>query len=1151
MSSNARPFRSRVGVIAIAALLIAAALAVWWWRRGAAIPAPGTQAYEQVSTTFYRGLAALQVGLLENAMQDFTQTTTLVPAEPAGWANLGVARMRLGELDAAAEPIGRALSLAPDNADMALLAARMEIARGQLDEGLAHLRRAVELDPRGLRAQFALAEELERTGTSEADAEALRILDTLQGLVPVNLAVLLERARVAAKRADAARLGDSVSRLGAAAPSWPPVAVEQYEALRQAAAAGDFKQAARRTALLRNVLSRVPAYSADVSAVRTPAEVVAEPFDRFLVLAQPTSSPAPADRTLTFSMDTLDAAPAATALAVSLDTDAQPAVFAADASTIRRLDGPRGAWPFPGGTGASPPGPNGLLALDWNNDFKTDLIAVGAGGVRLLVQDAGGFEDRTASASSGSRLSCDCVGAWAADVEMDGDLDVVLGVRGGATSILRNNGDGTWAPQQTFAGVTDVRGFAWADVDADADPDALFLDGRGTVRMLRNRQAGQFAEVPLPAPWRNLSAMTVADVNADGVLDVVVTSAEAGIRRASMRPDGTWDEQGLVDASTGARAGDGSRQVALFAADLDNNGALDLVRAGVDTRIWLADESHRLMELTDPIAATVTSIADLDDDGRLDLVATAGGAVRLQSRGDSAYHWKQIRVRAQPTAGDQRVNSFGVGGEIEVRAGLLRQKQVLTGSPAHFGLGARTSIDVARILWPNGVPQAEFGAAVDDAIVAEQRLKGSCPWVFAHDGTGVRFVTDFLWRSPLGLRINAQDTAGVSQTEDWVRISGDQLAPRDGVYDIRITAELWETHFFDHVSLMVVDHPEGTDIFVDERFSTQPVSFAVRAFRDLRPVTRATDAQGRDVTELVAHADGRHLATFERGRYQGIAREHTVEFEPGARAVGTPLTLVARGWVYPTDSSINVAVGQGQHDRPRGLALEALDDRGRWLTIDADLGFPAGKNKTMLIDLSGAPHARRFRLRTNLEVYWDSLATAVPASADVRTARLQAGRAELRYRGFSKTESPRGDAPETPAYAPIAATGQRWRDLVGYHTRFGDVRELLAGVDDRYVIMNAGDEMRLQFPAAAAAGEGWRRDFVLIGDGWEKDGDYNTEFSQTVLPLPAHGASPYARPPTLELEDDPVYRRHRADWERYHTRYVTPRAFTRGLSVDR
>ena len=91
----------------------------------------------------------------------------------------------------------------------------------------------------------------------------------------------------------------------------------------------------------------------------------------------------------------------------------------------------------------------------------------------------------------------------------------------------------------------------------------------------------------------------------------------------------------------------------------------------------------------------------------------------------------------------------------------------------------------------------------------------------------------------------------------------------------------------------------------------------------------------------------------------------------------------------------------------------------------------------------------------------------------------------------------------------MVSTSQRWRDLTGYHTRFGDVRELIDRVDDRYVIMNAGDEMRLQFAEAAPPAAGWRRDFVLIGDGWEKDGDYNTGFSQTVLPLPSHDRPAY------------------------------------------
>jgi hypothetical protein len=96
--------------------------------------------------------------------------------------------------------------------------------------------------------------------------------------------------------------------------------------------------------------------------------------------------------------------------------------------------------------------------------------------------------------------------------------------------------------------------------------------------------------------------------------------------------------------------------------------------------------------------------------------------------------------------------------------------------------------------------------------------------------------------------------------------------------------------------------------------------------------------------------------------------------------------------------------------------------------------------------------------------------------------------------------------------------------------------------------MNAGDELRLAFPASAPPPAGWTRDFVFISDGWEKDGDFNTGFSKTVLPLPRHDDSRYAgstRP--LELEDDAAYRRHPDDWQQYHTRFVAPDRYLRGL----
>ncbi len=298
------------------------------------------------------------------------------------------------------------------------------------------------------------------------------------------------------------------------------------------------------------------------------------------------------------------------------------------------------------------------------------------------------------------------------------------------------------------------------------------------------------------------------------------------------------------------RAGADPGTYRLIAADFDNSGALDLLAAGGGTSlIWLANQEHRLEALPMAPAAQAFAAVDRNGDGRLDLAAVAmGRPVWLMAGGStSTYHWKVIRPRGQATAGDQRINSFGVGGEISVRSGLTVQTQVMSGTPIHFGLGTRTGIDVARIVWPNGNAQAEFGTGVDDVIVAEQRLKGSCPWVFAWDGERMSFVTDFLWRSPLGLRINAQDTAGVSQTEDWVRIAGDQLRPRDGVYDVRITAELWETHFFDHVSLLVVDHPADTEMFVDERFQpARPPALAPRVMRLLGPVaTRARRGRPR------------------------------------------------------------------------------------------------------------------------------------------------------------------------------------------------------------------------------------------------------------------------------------------------------------------
>src|SRR5262249_48277002 len=161
--------------------------------------------------------------------------------------------------------------------------------------------------------------------------------------------------------------------------------------------------------------------------------------------------------------------------------------------------------------------------------------------------------------------------------------------------------------------------------------------------------------------------------------------------------------------------------------DLDNNGALDVVASAAgQSRVWLADARHELQPLAVPIDIAVSDVADLNNDGLLDLVGTSGGGpIRLTARSTARYHWQVLRPRAQPTAGDQRINSFGIGGDIQIRSGLLTQKQTIAAPIVHFGLGTRTGVEVTRIVWPNGILQADFDRRADETVLTEQRLKGS------------------------------------------------------------------------------------------------------------------------------------------------------------------------------------------------------------------------------------------------------------------------------------------------------------------------------------------------------------------------------------------------------------------------------------------
>ena len=1161
--ANLTTSRRRDGVCtALVALLCMVSLAPLGCRSKERLPEVGSKTYTDFVSAFYVGLAGLQVGDDVRADAKLQQATELVPAEPAGWVDWGVLALRQRNFDAAAQRLDRAHALVPNDDRIDYLLGLLEGARGNSAASISYLHQAIAHNPRNLRALYSLATQVERQGDENSDAELQKILQQILTVQPGNLAALVDLCRVSAKRGDAATLHTTVAQIAARSHTWPPEIQQQLEQLQAAAAGPAPRSAATRSTFLRNVLMREPEFRASLSEIMAAPGEEAQPVTRFLRLPNPPSQPAAPDLAMSFINDpaaSLANEPWSWAGAIALNGADAPVMAEANAHHVHLANG--ADIPFPGSATASGPTPEGVLAFDFNYDFKTDLLLAGDKGLRLFRQDQPDhFTDVTAAMKlPRSITNAAYSGAWAIDMEADGDLDVVLGQKAGTPSVLRNNGDGTFVVEHPFSGISGIRQFAWADLNGDGNPDAALIDGAGTLHIFLNQRAGKFTESALPRAFTGVSALCVADTGSDDLLRLHLLSADGNLLSLSYDDNSSkWAEHHLAQLSAPVTS-----EVRLRAADVDNNGAVDLLVMSVKpggnaggARIWLQDQAGTFKPMPSPQGTSmVFDIADPHGDGHLDLIGldASGRPVDARSHLTKSYHWQTIRPRARVVRGDQRINPFGIGGEIEIRSALLLQKQAVTGPMLHFGLGEQRGVDVARIVWPNGSVRAEFALKADQQIVTEQRLKGSCPFLFAWNGKRMDFVKDSVpWGSAIGLRINSLGTANIAATEEWYKIGREHLQPRDGFYDLRVTGELWESYFYDSLSLMTVDHPVGTEVFTDERYDVPPVKLAITPVGPPQAIAHAEDDNGNDVTAILRTLDGRYLDNFGRGQYQGVTRDHFVEIDLGDRLPKDgPLWLIAKGWLHPSDSSVNVAMSQGKHPRPQWLSLEVPDGNGGWRVARPNLGFPAGRNKISLIDLTGIfqpgmPH--RLRLRTNLEIYWDSMewAQGLPKTP-MKIQRLAPDVADLHYRGFSVIHQTNASSPEIPDYQHLASTSPIWRDLPGFYTRFGDVRELLAHTDDRYVIMNAGDEMALRFADPGPPPAGWVRDFVIAGDGWIKDGDYNTADSQTVLPYPYHARKDYDSPASSLLQDDWEYRHHTQDWQTYQTRYVNADAFRDAL----
>jgi tetratricopeptide (TPR) repeat protein len=667
----------------------------------------------------------------------------------------------------------------------------------------------------------------------------------------------------------------------------------------------------------------------------------------------------------------------------------------------------------------------------------------------------------------------DVVSVAAGDFDNDGLADLCVITRDGAFLYRNDRGRFRKLPIGLQSGHYNKA--VWVDYDHDYDLDLILL-GQKPVLLRNNGEAG-FSEETARFPFRSGTAVdavvidTIADSNG---FDLAVSYEDhAGILYRD-RLAGRYEAEALDALPAGSRS--------LVARDLDRDGWTDL-----------ATGRRMLRNVRGSFQPSPDLPASVDP---IDIGKT------------HPQHWLEVSLTGVKNP------RLAANARIEVKAGTLYEKRMYSGVPVLFDLDEHAATDTVRITWPNGLIQNETNQPANRAVTYKEapRLSGSCPMIFTWNGSRFEFVTDVLGVAPLGASSGDGQYFPVDHDE-YVRIPGESLAIRDGQYEIRITEELHEVSYLDQVQLIALDHPSATEIFTNDKFKAPPFpEFRLFGVGRRTYPRRSSDPQFRCSAA-------------------GVAELHHLDLDFGNAAPENRAVLLLEGWVDWADGSTFLNAAQ-QHKDLVLPHLQVKDSAGNWRTVIEDMGIPSGKPKTIAVDLTGKflSASREIRIATNLCVYWTRIFLGEDSGPPtVRTTAIDAGSSELSFRGFSRYAPP-----VDFDYSRVSPVSM-WNPTPGKYTRYGGVRELVTAADDRMVIMGSGDELRLRFPAGRLpkVPSGWRRDFLLLVDGWAKDGDPNTAYSQSVEPFPFHGMSQY---PYKNGENFPHDRQHLDYLRQYNTR---------------
>lgn len=432
----------------------------------------------------------------------------------------------------------------------------------------------------------------------------------------------------------------------------------------------------------------------------------------------------------------------------------------------------------------------GVAVGDYDNDGYPDLFVAGVYRNTLYHNNRNGtFTDVTAQAGLarpdpeyGPLWSI--TGAWV-DVNNDGLLDLFVldylqwkydskplctfrdiadychprNYKGLPNRLYLNKGNGVFEDVSAAWGIRDKigkgMGVGVADYDLDGRPD-LFVTNDAFYNFLFHNLGNKFEEVAFPASvalpedgeFVSGMGLDFRDFNNDGYPDIALVAlpnqtfpifentgkgdfrdvtSESGLHQATIRMAGfgaglyDFDNDGWKDLFV-TRGHVASMPTPGQEIDEYNT----VFHNGGSGGKWQALTEEAGLNASPPARHRGCAFADLDGDGKVDVVATALGkqAEIWMNRTPASGHWLDIALEGVKS------NRDGIGARIKVVTGSGAQYNHMTTTvgyasssdgPVHFGLGSDKEAQTIEIDWPSGTVQKLTNVQADRVLQVRER----------------------------------------------------------------------------------------------------------------------------------------------------------------------------------------------------------------------------------------------------------------------------------------------------------------------------------------------------------------------------------------------------------------------------------------------